>query len=145
MCYTTALHQIITSAWYYIILLHQLDISIVLHQTIASAYYIRFVASAPCSTNHLITWLVIVKSMVEVLDFILTEKMVLICTYETSVFQTNDLYWDLIINDVPHHLTCLKWFFLHILTEANSGRDGGGGCQKFWSFIEGGRSVYEVI
>ena len=79
------------------------------------------------------------------LDFILTEKMVLICTYETSVIQTNYLYWDLIINGVPHHLMCLRYFFLHIFTEANSRRDGGGGCQKFWSFIEGGHSVYEVI
>ena len=107
-CYTTALHQITTSAYYYIILLHQLDISVVLHQTIASAYYIRLIASTPSTTNHLITWLFIVKSMVEVLDFLLTKVTVLICTYETSVIQTNYLYWVLIINGVPHNLMCLR-------------------------------------
>ena len=107
------LHHSIASDYY---------ISIILHHTVASARHQHSVASDYCisiilhqaycispmyhqPSHHLIF---IVKSMVEVLDFLLIKVTVLICTYENSVIQTNYLYWVLIINGVPHHLTCLR-------------------------------------
>ena len=107
------LHHSIASDYY---------ISIILHHTVASARHQYSVASDYCisiilhqaycispmyhqPSHHLIF---IVKSMVEVLDFLLIKVTVLICTYENSVIQTNYLYWVLIINGVPHHLTCLR-------------------------------------
>ena len=92
-------------------------VSIILHHTVASARHQHSIASDYCISiilhqayciNHLITWLFIVKSMVKVLDYLLTEVTVLICTYETSVIETNYLYSVLVINGVPHHLTCLR-------------------------------------
>ena len=83
------------------------------------------------------TWLFIVKSMVEVLNFLLPEVTLLICTYETSVIQTNYLYWALIINGVPHHLTCLRYFFCLFLLTQISGGMGVLGVGNFGPLLRG--------